>query len=296
MKLVIAIATLCVFSSCKKIENIMDGTENLPKQIQETNDGMKKTNEAIRLQKMGVAMGHLKDKHNRSNLVPVPFGMMSAAKMLAEALTPEETVNLFKTGVSDLNKSQADTVFPQIEEEAFQHERMADYFMLILISGFLPETTVSEVIRAESDQGANQSIMLNVLRMRVYFNSDMMLYMSTLGLDANADATGNYPVLDATTKMDTLGKINKAIAYNEIVEAVCKLDFADKVDVQIEGFKMKPLDVEQAKKNWELILSRTQSDYKAESLSKDPVKNEAEVKEYAERFNALIAKLKAKTK
>lgn len=297
MKLVIAIVTLCVFSSCKKIENIMDGTENLPKQIQETNDGMKKTNEAIRKQKIGVAFEILKDDKMRANLVPIPFNMMSAARMMAEALTADETVLFVKNYIINLNKAQAVDNYPPIDEEKFQHERMADYYMLMLISGFLPDATVNEIIVKESNQGAYQNIMLNILKLRVDFNSDMMLVMGVLGLNPNEkDADGNYKVLDDKSKLDTLGKIEKAIEYNEIVEKICDLEFAEKVEIQIEGFKLKPLDKELAKNNWALILNRAQSDYKAQSLSKDPVKNETEVKEYTERFNALITKVKSKTK
>jgi hypothetical protein len=53
MALVVALTALVLLSSCGKIQKVLDGTENLPNQIQETNNGMKKTNEGIRLQKVG---------------------------------------------------------------------------------------------------------------------------------------------------------------------------------------------------------------------------------------------------
>ncbi len=297
MKFFIALVSLLVFSACGKIERIMDGTENLPNQIQETNNGMKKTNEAIRMQKIGVASEILKDEKMRANLVPIPFNMMSAAKIMAEALTAEETVLFVKNYIISLNKTQSVDVYPPIDEEKFQHERMADYYMLMLISGFLPDATVSQIIANESNQGAYQNIMLNILKLRVDFNSDMMLIMGVLGLNPNEkDADGNPKVLDDKSKLDTLGKIEKAIEYNEIVEKVCNLEFSDKIDIQIDGFKLKPLDKELAKKNWNLILARSQSDYKAASLSKDPAKNEAEVADYTARYNALLEKIKIKTK
>ncbi len=296
MKSALAFILILALTSCGQITRIMDGTENLPKQIQETNDGMKKTNEAIRKQKMGVAFEILKNEKMRANLVPIPFNMMSAAKTMAEALTAEEAVLFVKNYVSDLNKSQVDTVYPPMDEEKFEHERQADLFMIILISGFLPETTVTEIIEKESNSGENLQIMLNILRLRVYFNNDMMLFMATLGLDANVDATGKHSVLDDKSKLDTLGKIEKAIKYNEIIEFICNLDFADQVDAQITGFKfIKPLDKALAKNNWALISERAQSDFKAQSLSKDPAKNEAETKDYAVRYKALIEKIKDKS-
>lgn len=296
MKFVTVLTALLVFSSCEKLQRIMDGTENLPNQIQETNDGMKKTNEAIRKQKIGVAFEILKDEKMRANLIPIPFDMMSAAKMMAEALTAEEVVLFVKNYIIYLNKAQSVDAYPPMDEEKFQHERMADYYMLMLISGFLPEATVKEMIEKESNQGAYQNIMLNILKLRVDFNSDMMLVMGVLGLNPNEkDAGGNYKVIDENSKLDTLGKIEKAIEYNEIVENVCNLDFAEKVDIQIEGFKLKPLDKELAKQNWNLILTRAQSDYTAQSLSNDPEKNEADVKAYTEKFNTLLEKIKTKT-
>lgn len=296
MKLIIAFTALVFLSACAKVHKIMDGAENLPNQIQETNDGMKKTNEAIRKQKIGVAFEILKDEKMRANLVPIPFNMMSAAKLMAESLTADEAVLFVKNYIINLNKAQAVDHYPPIDEEKFQHERMADYYMLMLVSGFLPETTVKEMIEKESNQGAYQNIMLNILKLRVDFNSDMMLIMGVLGLNPNEkDAGGNPKVLDEKSKLDTLGKIEKAIEYNEIVENVCNLDFAEQIDIQIEGFKLKPLDKDLAKKNWALILERAQSDYKAQSLSKDPVKNEAEVKAYTEKYNTLLEKIKAKS-
>lgn len=296
-KLPMAIIMILSLTSCDKMNRIMDGTENLPNQIQETNDGMKKTNEAIRLQKISVAFETLKDKKIRANLVPIPFNMMSAAKIMAEALTAEEAVLFVKNYIISLNTTQYETVYPPIDEEEFQHERQADFFMLTLISGFLPEATVKEMVKQESNQGAYQEVMLNILRLRVYFNSDMMLLMGVLGLNPNEkDPEGNYKVLNEASKLDTLGKIEKAIEYNQIVENVCNLDFADQIDTQIKDFSkmVKPLDKETAKSNWALILKRSQADYKAKSLSGDPAENEADVKKYTEKFNALVEKIQKK--
>lgn len=293
--LTISTMIILMLSSCGQIQRIMDGTEKLPSMIQETNDGMKQTNEAVRKQKMSLALEALKDEKNRAKLTPVPFGMMGAAKTMAEALTADEVVLFVKNHITDLNSTQAADVYPEMDEERFQHERRADYYMLMLISGFLPQATVEEIAKKESQQGAHQDIMLNILKLRIDFNSSMMLLMSTLGLNPNEkDKDGNYRIINPTAKLDTIGKIEKAIVLNEAVEFICNLDFADKVDTKIVGFPSKPLDKELAQQNWEIILKRAQSDFKAHSFSNDPAKNEAETKAYSEKYKSLIEKLEKK--
>ena len=295
MKNAILILALVAMSSCGQIKRIMDGTENLPNQIQETNKGMGKTNEAIRLQKIGESLKMLKDPANRANLVPIPFDMMSPAKILSESLTEEEAVLFFKNYIIKLNKQSSADQVPVVDEEIFQHNRMADYYMLMLIAGFLPDDTVKKMVETESKQGAYQEVMLNILKLRVDFNSDLMVLMAILGLDPNQkDDKGNYAVIDEKAKLDTIGKIEKAMEYNKKVDYVCNLDFADKVDIQIEGFKLSPLDKTKAKSNWELLYKRAQSDFKATSFSKDPAANEQQVKEYTARYNSLLDQLQKK--
>lgn len=295
MKIANLLIAVLLLSSCGKIQKIMDGTENLPNQIEETNKGMRSTNESIRKQKIAEALKMLKEEDNRANLIPIPFDMMSAAKTLAEALTPDETVLFMKNYILKIKKQQSADVFPPVDEEKFQHNRLADYYMIMLISGFLPDETVQAMIEKESKQGAYQDIMLSILKLRYDFNNDMMLVLAMLGLDpATKDAGGQYAVLDKNVKLDTLGKIQNAIRYNEKVEFICNLDFVDKVGLEIEGFPNNKIDSRNAKANWELILTRAQSDYRASSFSKDPAKNEQEVREYTTQYNQLIDRLKGK--
>ena len=131
MKLTTAIVLILALSSCAKLNRIIDGTENLPNQIQETNDGMKKTNEAVRMQKIGVAFGVLKDEKMRANLVPIPFNMMSAAKILAEALTADEAVLFVKNYLIELNKAKAEDVYPQMDEEKFLYDDSLKHITIV---------------------------------------------------------------------------------------------------------------------------------------------------------------------
>lgn len=294
MRIITLITAAALMSSCGQITRILNGTEKLPSQIEQTNEGIVKTNEAVRKQKIGEALKVLKDPTNRSNLFPVPFDMMSAAKVLAEAITPDEAVLFVKNYILKIRKQTIDTVIPPVSEDVFMMNRIADYYMIMLISGFLPDETVNAIIAKESKQGAYQDVMFNILKLRADFNNDMMLYIAMLGLDPVKNSTGEFPVLDDKVKLDTLGKIKKAIEYNEKVEFICNLDFVSKIDLEIEGIVHKAFSADLAKNNWQIILDRAQADYKANSLSKDPAKNEEETQQNAAEFQSLITRLQNK--
>jgi hypothetical protein len=295
MKKLQFVLIVLLLSSCGQIQRILDGTESLPAKLDKMGNSTAYVEEGVRKQKQAEALAMATEEKNRANLVPIPFGMMAPTRTLAGALTADEAVLFFKNYLLKINKQQAADSFPAVDEEKFQHERVADYYMLILIAGFLPDETLNEIIKVQSNQGAYQEIMFAILKMRVDFNSDIMLMAGVLGLNPNeVDENGDFKVLDKKAKLDTLGKIEGAMAYNDKVQAICDLDFADKVYVEIEGFDLKPLDKEKAKKNWQLILKRAESDYAAQSLQRDPKQNEEQVKKFAERYDKLLATLKQK--
>ncbi|MBY0452760.1 MAG: hypothetical protein K2P92_06970 [Bdellovibrionaceae bacterium] len=296
MKKLQLVLIVLLLSSCGQIQRILDGTESLPAKLDKMGNSTAYVEEGVRKQKQAEALAMATEEKNRANLVPIPFGMMAPTRTLAGALTADEAVLFFKNYLLKINKQQAADSYPAVDEEKFQHERIADYYMLILIAGFLPDETMNQIIKVQSNQGAYQEIMFAILKMRADFNSDIMLTAGVLGLNPNeVDENGDYKVIDKKAKLDTLGKIEVAMGYNDKVQAICDLDFADKVYVEIEGFELKPLDKEKAKKNWQLILKRAESDYAAQSLQRDPKENEAQVKEYADRYAKLLETLKQKS-
>jgi len=302
MKISSLLLTVLFLSSCGQIQRVLDGTEKLPAQIDNTNSEIKKTNknldatsETIRLQKLDTALSEAKDPKNRTNLVPIPFDMMIACKIAAESFTSDEVVLFMKNYILKIKKQQSADSFPAIDDDQFQYNRVADYYMIMLIAGFLPDDTVKEIVTKEADQGAYQDVMLNILKLRYDFNNSMMLKLAMLGLDpATRDAAGQYAVLDKDVKLDTLGKIEKAMEYNDKVDYICNLNFADKIDVEFEGITHEALDPRMAKANWQIILDHAQSDYKATSFSKDPSTNDKEVQGYTTRYNDLMDRLRAK--
>lgn len=296
MKLLITLTiAMAMFSSCQKLNNILDGTENLPKQIQQTNDGMAKTNEAIRKQKIGEAFKIMIDENNRKTLSPIPSNMMSAAKTMAEALTAEEAVLFVKNYIIKVNEEVFTDTYPWLDEGSeegqlqlikFTLNKAADLQMITLVSGFLTDATVKQIVEEQSEQGAYRDVAFGILKMRADFYSDVMLEAGMIGGDK---------------KIETLGQIEKATEYGEKLDYICQLEFADQIKMKITGFSekknealSKPLDTQLAALKWTKILTKAQADFKAQSFSKDPAKNEAAVREYAQKYKAALEKLQAK--
>lgn len=168
----------------------------------------------------------------------------------------------------------------------FMLNKSADLQMITLVSGFLPESTVQEMIDGQSQQGAYRDVLFAVLKMRVNFYNDVMLEAGLIGGDK---------------KLETIGQIEKAIEYGERLDFVCKLEFVNQVKMKITGFSEEqneslsaPLDKEVALKKWKKILEKAEKDFKAQSFSKDPLTNENEVKRFAQQQQQALAKIKAK--
>lgn len=357
MKAIITIIAAITLSSCGQIQRIMDGTENLPNQIQETNNGMAKTNEAIRKQKIGEAIKIMLDKNNRKAIFPIPSDMMAAAKTMGEALTANESILFVKNYLIKINNYQAQDVNPpsepslvdvqvpempvaptepargedgkvdpaaladyqyqstvylnkmaeynlkvqinaennrKIEDyqskysqyekavEGFVMDKSADLYMLMMVSGFLPDTTVAELVKQEADQGAYRDVIYQILKMRVDFYKQIMLDAGMLDGEAN--------------KLDTIGKVEKAIEYAEKLDYVCKLNFTDLISLKITGFPdksqnenlSKPLDKDTALNTWMKIQKKAMDDFKAQSFDKDPAKKEQSEKEYAAKHKKAL--------
>lgn len=290
-KLITVFIAALVLSSCGKINRIMDGTENLPNQINETNVGMSKTNEAIRKQKIGEAFKIMTDENVRKTLTPLPSNMMSAAKTMAEVLTADEAVLFVKNYIIKVNEERFgnDITWEELGLEKFEHNKRADLLMITLISGFLPDETLKEIIKKESEQGAYRDILFGILAMRAYFYNNMMLEAGLIGSEK---------------KLETLGQIEKAIEYNEKIEFVCKLNFADRIALAITGFdtpvyndvftKNFTLDKNTALKRWEQIQGKATEEFKAMSFSEDPKENDTLVAEYNQKYKESLMLIQKK--
>ena len=168
----------------------------------------------------------------------------------------------------------------------FMLNKSADLQMITLVSGFLPESTIQEMIGTQSQQGAYRDVLFAILKMRVNFYNDVMLEAGLIGGDK---------------KLETIGQIEKAIEYGEKLDFVCKLEFVNQIKMKITGFSESQneslsaaLDKELALKKWKKISEKAEKDFKAQSFSKDPLTNENEVKRFAQQHQQALATIKAK--
>ncbi len=252
---------------CGQIQRIMDGTEKLPDQIAETNKGMRDTNESIRQQKIGVALSEMQKKSNREYLTPIPGDMIPFGKIMAEALTPDEALLFIKDYFKKINEENFENRYPRVDSltpegqtllASFDHDKIADLMMITIVAGYLPDSTLNQMILIEAEQGAYREILYQTLMLRVSFNNDLMLNAGVMG-----------------EKLSTLGKIKKAIEYNSKVEFVARLNFVDQVELKITGFSVpamnetisKKFDKGLALKNWNRIYSAAQKDFKVQSFA-----------------------------
>lgn len=284
------IAALSVFS-CGQVQRIMDGTEKLPSQIEKTNEEITKTNNSVRKQTIEVSLSKMKEQSYRLSLRPIPFDMLEFGKVAAESLTADEALLITKKTLKKINEERVEDRYPRVDTAAANYQdivnaldddKLADLMMITLISGFLPDSTLNQMIAQEAEQGAYRDVVFQILMMRVNFSSDLML---------------NASVMDK--KLETLGKISKAIEYNSKVDFIAKLPFADQISLDITGFSVEAmnkgisqkLNTGLALKNWNRIYSAAQQDFKAMSFaSTETEKNAAKASQHAE-YSRLLTSL-----
>jgi hypothetical protein len=295
MKILNALVVLLLLSSCAKLNKVLDGAENLPEQISKTNKGIESTNEAVRLQKIGESFKVMVDANNRKTLSPIPSDMMSASKIMAEALTSDEALLFIKNYMIKVNEEIFEDTYPLADKGTdagmalyvdFLHNKQADLLMITLVSGFLPNATLQTMIKDQSEQGAYRDVLFASLKMRADFYNNVML-------DAGLIGSGK--------KLETLGQIAKAVEYTDKLDFICKLDFVDQISMKVTGFTEEmnknlsaSLDKNIALNNWKKVLEKAQSDFKAASFSKDPDANAKALKDYTEQHNSLIYQIQAK--
>lgn len=295
MKLVNALIMILALSSCGQIKNIMDGTEKLPSQIQETNNGMAKTNEAIRLQKIGVALGIMQDPKNRVTLAPIPSDMMSGGKIMGESLHADEALLFVKNYLVKINEVSFADTYPLADEGteegqklkfAFMMDKLADLSMLIVVSGNIPDDLIEQMVVEQSEQGAYRDILFQLLKMRAAYYSDMMLHAA---------------MLDGDKKLETLGQIEKAMEYAGKLDYICDLEFVPQIAMKISAFDEKKnaklsesLDPKVCSDLWKKIQEKAQGDFKAQSFHSNSGKNESSLTEYNAKYKKLLEEIQKK--
>ena len=300
MKIItIAIMTISslAFFSCGKMHDLLDTPEKLDKMLATTNnmagttklmkEGMDSTNESIRMQKISIALTELLKKENREYISPLPGKMLPPGKVMAESLTAEEVLLFTKDFVKKVNEEQITDRHPGINLESddgkkllleFEKEKTADLSMLKIISGYLPEPILNQIIDQESEQGAYREELFQILMLRAQFYDKLMLGASIMQYD-----------------LDTLGRIEKAIEYNTKLQKIEKMPFRDSITLVVTGYKnaadnelnSEVLDLKAAQKNWKSIKRKATKEFKVKSYAVGE-QNAVATQKQTERFNELM--------
>lgn len=207
------------------------GLNGMSKTTNEMNEGMKETNEAIRMQKLGLALEGLNKFENQQLILPLPTGLMAFGKLFGESATATEIVELTYTWtreieeilpIQSLDKEDNMNEPTEADLNKIRLQKKARLYSLMVIAGFAQEEKVTEIINNEIlGYGRYQESALNFLALRAYFFREVMLKTS-LKVDSGSDGT-----------LDTSGKMLKALEFLTKLDRISKLPFADAVHFKI---------------------------------------------------------------
>lgn len=280
MKILLLALAFVGFASCGKIDRALD----MPDKMDQMNQGMKETNESIRLQKLAIALDQLMKKENQEFLSPIPGDMMAPGKLLAETLTAKEATELIYVKLKNVNENtyrdrhpEDDSLAQTSQIQDFERSKLALLYAVEIVSTFLPDDVLNQIIHDQIRLGGRYSeTALQILAMRADFYNRVMLKASLLG-----------------SKLSTVGGLVMATEYNSKIDMICKLSFAKRIELKITGFMNQDqndemsstlkLDTAVAKANWVMLLDRSQEVQSIGSMGNDQEDN-AEV----QRQNAVL--------
>ncbi|MBC7464985.1 MAG: hypothetical protein H7256_03245 [Bdellovibrio sp.] len=271
MNLMILVVAAFAFSSCSKIDSVMDKAETIPGKMDSLNTNM---DELKRLTIVGEMKKELEDTKNYKVLAPVPFDLNAAAKKAAENFTIDEVVPWIYNLLQKINEAKFEDNFgrainpndPQAVE--FEQNKLGTMSAISAVCGFLPESMINQMLVAIDNGDEDAATMVSMFAMRAYFINNVLM-------------KEKY----APSKLTSIGAVEKAIFYNKQVENLLRLPYADKINVTVNGFELNTdfnagmsygLDFNAAKVNWSAISNGMESYLKVNQYSTDPnqVKNQ----------------------
>jgi hypothetical protein len=237
---------LAVALSACGVGSALDATKSVPDQINQTNaqvkatndqvkatnDKMDKTNRALHLKTLDDAMARMRSPDNTRFLVP-PTGIMLEAKPFAEEVAAEEIVELAYDFIKDIDEVQPDEAMKQADPARpgaesrwpaalvaeVDHDKLAKFWILTSISGFLPQATVEQMARRQIVEGGMyEETAYAVLALRSFFISQILVEGDVFA-----------------QKLTNLGKIEKA--YNRVsrLDWIARQPFIAHISYKMHG-------------------------------------------------------------
>lgn len=268
-----------LLAACDKIDKSIEAVNATPEKMDTMAGKMDQTTDAIRLQKLLIAVQEMSKKENQALLIPFPSGLMVAGKTFAEEAKPKELAELtylwLKTieEVNPLKKLAANGNNGLGEDEApyssaelndIRQQKMAMLYALFVVAGMTPENTVTQLINEQIvGHGRFKKTVLQFLMMRVIFIRDLALDASLL-----------------SKSISTSGEMAEAVDYLKKMDRVLRLPFAKQIALKVEDGQTHLVSYEESLANsesfnactgmWQKALNRAKEGsnaYQRESLT-----------------------------
>lgn len=218
-----------VLSACEMPD--IAGLNGMSKTTAAMSDKMSETNEAIRLQKMGIALDNLEKPQNQARISPIPSGLMAWAKIFAEAATPDELMEftyLSLKAIEEVNPATGldqDGVPPNYTDAdklRVRLEKTASLSGLMAITCFVQDGKVEAIIAQNYPRGRYAETAMNFLALRAAFIRDTILAQS---LNIRADSP---------KVLTNSGMMTEALKYLYKLERISRASFADEIQVKVQ--------------------------------------------------------------
>lgn len=197
---------------CGKLQSALEGAEKIPERMKETNKNLEKTSEGIRLQALNEAQKNMLSPEVRSQLYPVPTGLMPSALKFGEYATAEELVALTNLWLTRIDKIERLPKFdsngneiPMTPEEQYEDlvERYQVLQALSAVAGQAPQAKVENIAQNYIMMPSQfyRPAALNFMMLRAYFLRAVLIGERHLSHDLTGSGEANL-VVEQQRKVD----------------------------------------------------------------------------------------------
>lgn len=300
--LILVVLFLSAFSiiSCSKFNDMFDMPEKMDKTVSkmdQTYDQIKKTNKAVHLQTLMVALDKVEKIENFDKLFPVPTSVLPYAKTFAEEVEAHEVVELTYTWIKDIREVAPIGDLDDEGKVKLFKDKMVHLYGLYAIAGFLPDNIINEIIATDVEGSSRfEETALQLLALRVKFIRDILLKESILSLG-----------------IKNSGTLDEAIMYMNKVDFILNLDRVNDVKVSLyaqgvpaDFTEGKPIVDEQLTTDeqikasaafWTKIKQSANagfSEMKPNSSKRDPAKAQEKFQKEQNKFQSSLGKVQQK--
>lgn len=206
-------------------------------QIEKSNRGITRTNDAIHKQKLLLALDDMFKPQNTRYLVP-PTGMLPGGETFALEATTDELTKMAFVWLREVEKMLpddsargSDGKFPAALAAEVDHQKMVKLMALEVVAGLLPQsspvdengiptgpTSVDELIEKVVNRGGRyESTVYSILMARAIFIKDILI----------------DPLFEE--KVTNLGKFEEIYARAANLDSLARLPFASKIALKTTG-------------------------------------------------------------